>query len=403
MPHKASAGFRMTAMLIGGLSVSSASGSGLYLYEIATEDTGLAGAGQAARAQDASTIMTNPAGMTRLPDQMITGGLQALYGDTPYSLNSDAALQGKSPGNTIGWFPGASLFYHQRLTEDISAGIGLYGNYGLGLDFGEWAGDRLIKKSTLIGLTISPALAWKINDRFSWGVGLGINYGFLSLTSHVEGQDEKASDHDWAMNFRTGFLFDLTEATRLGLNYTSKTEYHFSIDGKARFPQLPSVEYSLPLSAQINTPDQLMLSAVHDINERWSVMGDLGWQNWSIYGGNQVYLSGENVQRENRLKDTWHTALGIQFRPDERWRLNTGVAYDSSFYRNQNNTAMTMPSGDAWRFAIGAQYQVTESGNIGAAFEYLKMESSRVSSSLLNGAYNNPELYFFSMNYSYTF
>jgi hypothetical protein len=60
--------------------------------------------------------------MTRLPDQIITGGLQALYGDTPYSLNSDAALQGKSPGNKIGWFPGASLFYHQRLTEDISAG-----------------------------------------------------------------------------------------------------------------------------------------------------------------------------------------------------------------------------------------------------------------------------------------
>jgi long-subunit fatty acid transport protein len=42
-------------------------------YEIGTEDVGLAGAGQAARAQDASTIVTNPAGMTRLPDHMFTG------------------------------------------------------------------------------------------------------------------------------------------------------------------------------------------------------------------------------------------------------------------------------------------------------------------------------------------
>ncbi|MEA5105664.1 outer membrane protein transport protein (plasmid) [Pantoea sp. S18] len=390
-------------ILLGSLCVSSASASGLYLYEIATEDTGLAGAGQAARAQDASTIMTNPAGMTRLPEHMITGGLQALYGDTPYHLNNDAALQGKSPGNTIGWFPGASLFYHQRLTENISAGIGLYGNYGLGLDFGEWAGDRLIKKSTLIGLTLSPAFAWKINERLSWGVGLGINYGFLSLTRNVDGQDEKASDHDWAMNFRTGLLFQLTDATRVGLSYASKTEYHFNIDGKARFPAFPNAEFTLPLSAQINAPDQLMLSAVHDINERWSLLGDLGWQNWSMYGGNQISLSGENVQRQNRLKDTWHTALGVQFRPDDRWRLNTGVAYDSSFYRDQNDTAMTMPSGDAWRFGVGAQYQLTESGNIGAAFEYLKMETSQVSSPLLSGAYKNPELYFFSMNYSYTF
>ncbi|MFC7775554.1 OmpP1/FadL family transporter [Pantoea sp. GCM10028869] len=394
---------RLAMILLGSLCVSSASASGLYLYEIATEDTGLAGAGQAARAQDASTIMTNPAGMTRLPDHMITGGLQALYGDTPYRLNNDAALQGKSPGNTIGWFPGASLFYHQRLTENISAGIGLYGNYGLGLDFGEWAGDRLIKKSTLIGLTLSPAFAWKINERLSWGAGLGINYGFLSLTRNVDGQDEKASDHDWAMNFRTGLLFQLTDATRVGLSYASKTEYHFNIDGKARFPAFPNAEYTLPLSAQINTPDQLMLSAVHDINERWSLLGDLGWQNWSMYGGNQISLSGENIQRQNRLKDTWHTALGVQFRPDDRWRLNTGVAYDSSFYRDQNDTAMTMPSGDAWRFGVGAQYQLTESGNIGAAFEYLKMETSQVSSPLLSGAYKNPELYFFSMNYSYTF
>ena len=116
---------------------ASSQASGLYLYEIATEDTGLAGAGQAARAQDASTLVTNPAGLTRLPDRMLTGGLQALYGDTPYTLDDDAALRGNSPGNTIGWFPGASVFYHQRLKEDISAGIGLYGNYGLGLDFGD--------------------------------------------------------------------------------------------------------------------------------------------------------------------------------------------------------------------------------------------------------------------------
>ena len=44
------------------LAASSAHASALYFYEAGTEDTALAGAGQAARAQDASTIMTNPAG-----------------------------------------------------------------------------------------------------------------------------------------------------------------------------------------------------------------------------------------------------------------------------------------------------------------------------------------------------
>lgn len=395
---------RKSLLLFCGMLASPLSeASGLYLYEIATEDTGLAGAGQAARAQDASTLVTNPAGMTRLPDRMLTGGLQALYGDTPYRLDDDAGLQGNSPGNTIGWFPGASMFYHQRINDQWSAGIGLYGNYGLGLDFGEWAGDRLIKKSTLVGMTLSPALAWKLSDKVSWGVGVGINYGYLSLTRNVAGADQKQSDHDWALNFRTGLLFDLTEATRAGVTYTSKTEYHFSIDGTARFPQLPNQQYSLPITAQVNTPAQLMFSLVHDINTQWSVMGDLGWQDWSAYGANQVTLVGTTPERNNRLKDTWHTALGVQFRPDDRWRLNSGVAYDSSFYRSQTDTSLTMPSGDAWRFGVGAQYQLTPSSNIGAAFEYLMMDSSEVTSTAVKGSYDNPAIYFLSINYSQTF
>jgi len=363
---------RITGLFALFLVSASSQASGLYLYEIATEDTGLASAGQAARAQDASTLVTNPAGLTRLPDRMLTGGLQALYGDTPYTLDDNAALSGESPDNTIGWFPGASVFYHQRLNESVSAGIGLFGNYGLGLDFGDWAGERLIKKSTLVGLTLSPAVAWQINDRLSWGAGVGVNYGFLSLT-------------------------------RIGLAYTSKTEYHFNIDATARFPQLGNTEFTLPLSSQINTPAQLMLSVVHDLNNSWSVMGDLGWQDWSVYGGNQIYFSGQQVERTSRLRDSWHTALGLQFRPDERWRLNAGIAYDSSFYKHQDDTAMTMPSGDAWRFGTGAQYQVTPSSSVGAAFEYLNMSSSAVSSPLLRGEYRDPNLYFFSMNYSHTF
>lgn len=114
--------------------------SALYFYEIGTEDTALAGAGQAARAQDASTLLTNPAGMTRLPDHMVTGGLQAMGGDIPYTLNNTTDGR-QSPGNVMTLFPNASMFYTQRLSDTVSAGLGLYGNYGLGIDFGNWAGS----------------------------------------------------------------------------------------------------------------------------------------------------------------------------------------------------------------------------------------------------------------------
>ena len=386
-----------------GLFISqSAHASGLYFYEIGTEDTALAGAGQAARAQDASTIVTNPAGMTRLPDHMFTGGLQAMDGDISYKM--DEGSRGKSPGDIMRIFPNASAFYSQKINDDLFAGIGLYGNYGLGTDYGNWAGDRLIKKSTMAALTVSPSLAYKLNDRLSIGGSVNVNYGFLSLTRNVDGDDETEKDHDWAMSYRLGLLMALTDQTRAGMTWTSKTEYDFDIDAKARFPNLPNVEYDLPISAQVRAPQQIMLSLVHDINQQWSVMGDLGWQDWSQFGSPQVSVSGQDIDKANRLKDSWHTALGVQYRPTEQWRLNAGVAFDSTIYESQSDVALTLPTGDEWRFATGAQYQVTPQSNIGFAVSYLHIQSSRVQSpALLKGRYDNPYLWFASVNYSYQF
>ena len=54
------------ALCAGALSSGQAAAGGLTLYEVGTADVGLASAGYNARAQDASTVLTNPAGMTRL-------------------------------------------------------------------------------------------------------------------------------------------------------------------------------------------------------------------------------------------------------------------------------------------------------------------------------------------------
>lgn len=394
---------RKSIIIICGLFFSAVShASALYFYEVGTEDAALAGAGQAARAQDASTLLTNPAGMTRLPDHMLTGGVQAMGGDISYKLDNESSGR-QSPGNVMNLFPNASVFYTQRLNDSVSAGLGLYGNYGLGIDFGNWAGDRLIKKSTMVAMTLSPAIAWKLSDNVSVGAAVGLNYGYLSLTRNVDSRDERQNDHDWAMNYRLGILMDLTDQTRAGITWTSKTDYHFSIDGKARFPNLPNVEYDLPVAAQVRAPQQVMLSLVHDVNKYWSVMGDLGWQDWSQFGSPDITINGQSGNRNNRLKDTWHRALGVQFRPDERWRFNAGVAFDSTPYNTQSDVALTLPTGDEWRFATGAQYQMTSASNIGFAVEYLHMQSSQVNSAAFAGEYNKPWLWFASVNYSYQF
>ena len=72
----------IVSLIILGIA-SQAKAGGLYLYEIGTEDLGLASAGTAARAQDASTVASNPAGMTRLDGKQLTLGPRFCMGISP--------------------------------------------------------------------------------------------------------------------------------------------------------------------------------------------------------------------------------------------------------------------------------------------------------------------------------
>src|SRR5262245_35801732 len=84
---------------------------GLELYELGTPAVGLAGAGEAARAQDASTLFTNPAGMSLLDRSQIMVGVQPLYGDAHFDRNENTTVDGSASGNPVGFVPGGSFFY----------------------------------------------------------------------------------------------------------------------------------------------------------------------------------------------------------------------------------------------------------------------------------------------------
>jgi len=79
-----------TALSVGVLASGNAIAGGISFYEVGTEDVGLAAAGYAARAQDATTVLTNPAGMVRLDGTQVLLGTQLLYSDMKFS-NSGAS------------------------------------------------------------------------------------------------------------------------------------------------------------------------------------------------------------------------------------------------------------------------------------------------------------------------
>ena len=98
--------------------------AGFYLYEIGTPDVGLASAGYASRAQDASTVFTNPAGMTRLNGPQFLVGIQPVYYYQVFSPNSHTTKTGTDGGNSFVPLPSGSFFYVYSLTPKLKLGIG---------------------------------------------------------------------------------------------------------------------------------------------------------------------------------------------------------------------------------------------------------------------------------------
>jgi long-subunit fatty acid transport protein len=84
--------FIISALSLGIFVPGMALGGGLIAYEIGTADVGLASAGYNARAQDASTVFTNPAGMTRLEGTQVLAAGQIEYGRTQFSIGSGTLL-----------------------------------------------------------------------------------------------------------------------------------------------------------------------------------------------------------------------------------------------------------------------------------------------------------------------
>ena len=133
-----------------------------------------------------------------------------------------------------------------------------------------------------------------------------------------------------------------------------------------------------------------MLSAAQVLNDKWTLLGEVGWQDWSTLSETEVTINNLTVKPSLNCQDTYHFALGAQYQLTTDTRLNFGVAYDTSMYEEQGDTSFLLPAGASWRLGTGVQHQLDERSSIGAAFEWLLSEDADVRSpaELAGSSYN---------------
>ena len=370
-----------TVLAGGALLNQSAQAGGIELYEIGTPDVGLASAGYSARAQDASTLFKNPAGMSLLDGSQIQAGAQFLYGDVKFSrsANTPNTKSGGDGGNAVGALPGASFFYAQKLTDRVAVGFGSFSYFGLAEDYGNnWVGRYYVQKSTLLGMSLMPGASVKITDWLSVGGTLNAMYGYLDTEVAInngaiggagDGQ-LKLSDYQWGFGGVGGIIITPREGTRIGVTYVSPVKLNFSDTPSFKNSPILASQFTKPLNLGVKVPQSVMFGVYQDLNDQWAVMADVGWQQWSKFGEVNVGYNGNNLTTQLHYNDTWHGALGAKYKYSPEWAFTGGVAYDSSAVDNANRT-VTLPMGQAYRFGLGTEWQVKESLSVNLAYEFM--------------------------------
>ena len=412
----------LAAILAGG----PAWGGGISLYEFGSPDVGLAAAGYAARAQDAATVFTNPAGMSRLDKSQVLGGLQALYGNIEFSPGAATNVAGGDGGVAVGWIPGGSAFIVQKLNPDWSVGFGVLSYFGLAESYDDnWVGRYYTQKGALMGVTLTPAVSYKVNPWLYLGAGLNLMYGVVDSEVAVNNIGEarpdgqlKYSDRQWGYGGNFGILVEPKPGTRFGLTYLTEVKLDFA--AAPEFSGLGPVLQALLVSRGLTTsdmdlsmtvPQMVMFSAYHEISPKWAVMGNVGWQDWSQFGKVDVGINTSNptsLTVNNDYNDTWHAALGIQYRHSPDWTFSCGVAYDSSAV-DDDKRSVVLPMGEAWRFALGAQVAVTPTLTVGAAYQFLWIGDMSVDQNRgplagrVAGDYKDSSISTFALNLKWTY
>lgn len=373
----------VTAVLLA--FVTSARGAALELYE--TGYLGTASAGHAALASDASTAGTNPAGMTLLDRTQLMTAPGALLPSTNFDVSPQTTTSGGGGGNAGVFFPIGSFYYVNKLSERVSLGVAVFSDYGLGADYGKtWVGRYYITQASLITGKVDPSIAYKVNDWLSVGAGVSFGVGRLTFQSKINNvlprvPDGGLSEESWdeAFGANVGILLRPIAKLRIGLTYQSPEDYKFGfrphVTGLgpllSRLRQrIGGVKTNVPMTE----PQQVMLSAVYDVLPNFSLMSDVGWQNWSAFGEFPVGISSAKqttaVDANLHFSDTCHVAIGQQFRFAEKYLWSAGFAYDSSPVSKANRNAV-LPLDRQLRYGTGLQYEINNNVTAGASWELL--------------------------------
>jgi long-chain fatty acid transport protein len=372
-------------------AASPAVSGGFQILEQSASTLGVAHAGTAAAANDASTVFWNPAGQMLLDGRQASLSLSAIFPSTRFSDSGGstyAALGDGGQGGERAWVP--AMFAALPIAPNLSAGLAINAPMGLATEWStSWAGQFHAVRSSIETLNVNPTLAWRVSDALS--LGAGVSYQKLDATfsnrvlvplgaSTVATGTGTIEGLDWGWGWNVGAIWSPAASTRIAATYRSTIRY--TIDGTLALSDLPVAVPSRAVTADVKLPDTFSIAVSHRIDPSLRVLADWSYTGWSSIEDLRIVdkASGAPVT-STRLgfSNAWRVGVGGEYAASEKWLLRAGVAYDTTPVQDAYRTPR-LPDSDRTWLAFGARWAPSRNApwwfDVGYAHLFMKDASS---------------------------
>ncbi|HHE9992624.1 TPA: outer membrane protein transport protein [Haemophilus influenzae] len=400
-----------TAML---LAAGGANAAAFQLAEVSTSGLGRAYAGEAAIADNASVVATNPALMSLFKTaQFSTGGV---YIDSRINMNGDVAASvtgttltatqngSASERNVV---PGAfvpNLYFVAPVNDKFALGAGMNVNFGLKSEYDDSYDAGIFGgKTDLSAINLNLSGAYRVTEGLSLGLGVNAVYakaqvernaGIIADTAknsqnafgvgspedkkipqYLTSQDKSVvSLQDraaWGFGWNAGVMYQFNEANRIGLAYHSKVDIDFS-DRTATSLEAGVIEAGKTGNLTFTLPDYLELSGFHQLTDKLAVHYSYKYTHWSrLTKLHASFGDGKKAfEKELQYSNNSRVALGASYDLYEKLTLRAGIAYDQAASRHQRSAAI--PDTDRTWYSLGATYKFTPNLSVDLGYAYLK-------------------------------
>jgi long-chain fatty acid transport protein len=345
-------------------------------------------------------LLDNPAGLAHLPQrERFDFGADLLFTRLDYADPWDETHAKPVP------FALPQLAFAQRTANDrLTYGIGVFAPAGFGAHYHFHHLLYGLREYNSLGalLKILPAVAYRVDERFSIGAtfGLGISHAQFDMPYNLQSGcfaglpalvDMKATGV--APTWSVGAQYRISEQTTVGLAYIAETRFRLKGDADIDVTGLglPLLKAGYDAQVDLVWPASLGAGLTHQFNDRHRISADVLWFDWShafdrldmklTDGSNPLFnfVLGNTVR--DHLPLDWHDSiaarLGYEYFATPNDVLRCGYIYhkspipSSTLMPNLGGTlehAVTLGYGHQWkkwRLDLAYQYSWAPANHVG--------------------------------------